>query len=335
MRFGVLKFGLRNARLLSGCATLIAATAIFFSQPASAQPYPSKPITIVVPFPAGALADIAARLLQEPLREALGQPVLIENRPGAGGTTGSALVARAEPDGYTLLLTVNGTITTNPFLQKNFPFDPQKSLAPITVIAETPLALAVHKSVPVKSVSEFIDYAKANPGKISYGTAGLGTTHHIAGELMKQKAGFDMSAVHYRGGGAAATDLVAGHIPVSFGTLVTLNAFAQSDAVRIIAITEAKRDPQVPNVPTLSETLTGVVLETWVGLSAPAGTPPAIIDRLNAIVVAALKQDAIVEKLKAQFATPVGSTSADMAARVAREMKQNQQIIQSVGIAAE
>lgn len=305
------------------------------ASPANAQTYPAKPITIVVPFPAGALADIAARLLQEPLRESLGQPVVIENRPGAGGTTGSALVARAEPDGYTLLLTVNGTLTTNPFILKNFPFDPQASLAPITVIAETPLALAVHKSVPVKSVAEFIAYAKANPANLNYGTAGLGTTHHIAGELMKQKAGIALSAVHYRGGGAAATDLVAGHIPISFGTLVTLNAFAQTDAVRIIAITEPKRDPQLPNVETIAETIPEVVLSTWVGLSAPARTPDAIVDKLNKAVVAALKQKPIVEKLNAQFATVIGGSAEDMAERIRSEMQRHRAIIQLTGIQAE
>ena len=328
-----------NGLLASGRVKVLAAlaaTAITsFSSPVVAQTYPTKPITIVVPFPAGALADTAARLLQDPLREALGQPVVIESRPGAGGTTGSALVARAEPDGYTLLLTVNGTITANPFLQKNFPFDPQKNLASITMIAETPLALAVHKDVPAKTVSEFIAYAKANAGKVSYGTAGLGSTHHLAGELMKQKAGFDMSAVHYRGGGAAATDLVAGHIPVGFGTLVTLNAFAQSDAVRIIAITEAKRNPQVPNVPAVAETLPGVVLATWVGLSAPAGTPQPVIDALNKAVVAALKQKPIIDKLNAQFATVIASTPQEMTNRINDEIKHHRQVIESTGIKAE
>ncbi|MDO9413272.1 MAG: tripartite tricarboxylate transporter substrate binding protein [Pseudolabrys sp.] len=316
-------------------AAVAALTIASFSLPALAQTYPAKPITIIVPFPAGALADTAARLLQEPIREALGQPVVIENRAGAGGTTGSAQALRAEPDGYTLLLVVNGVITVNPFLQKSFPFDPQKNLASIGIIAETPLALAVNKDIPVKSVTEFIAYAKANPGKVTYGTPGMGSTHHLAGELLKQKSGFDMLAAHYRGGGPAATDLVAGHIPAAFGTLVTLNSFAQADSVRIIAITESKRNPLVPNIPTIAETVPGVVLDTWVGLAAPAGTPQPVIDALNKAVVAALKQKPIVDKLSAQFATVVASTPQEMTKRIDDELKHHKQVVELTGVKAE
>ena len=263
------------------CSALVRGiAALLFSSAActatQAQTYPSRPITIVAPFPPGASTDFIARLLRDPLAEALGQPIVVENRPGAGGTTGTAAVASAAPDGHTLLVCVNAPVTMNVYMQKNFPFDPKTALAPIVTAADVLMLLAVNAAVPAKSVAELIDYAKANAGKkLSYGSAGIGSAHHIAGELLKQKTGIDMMHVPYRGGGPAIQDLVAGHIPISFGTSPAVLPQAAAGTIRISRWPRTKRSPMLPDVPTVDETVPGVVTLTWVGLFAPAGTPQA------------------------------------------------------------
>ena len=185
--------------------------------PAFAQAYPTRPINVVNPWPPGAVTDMLARLVAEGLRVELGQPVIVENRAGASGTMGSTYVAKARPDGYTLLATVSSPITTNQFLQKNYPFDPLKDLEPISMITESALVLAVHPSLPVRTIEEFVAYARKNPGKLSYGTAGLGTAHHIVGETLKRELGIDMVHVPYRGGAPAAQALVANIVPAEIG----------------------------------------------------------------------------------------------------------------------
>jgi len=303
---------------------------------AQAQSYPTRPITLVAPFPPGASTDFIARLIREPLADALGQSVIIENRPGAGGTTGTAAVANAAPDGHTLLVTVNAPVTMNVYMQKNFPFDPRTALVPITTAADVVLVLAVHSSVPVKTVPELIDYARQNRDKkLSYGSAGIGSAHHIAGELLKKKTGIDMLHVPYRGGAPAIQDLVAGHIPISFGTTPAVLPQAAAGSIRIVALAEAKRSPDMPDVPTIAETVPGVVTATWVGLFAPAGTPKAIIDRLNRIVIEALKRPDIIEKLKQQGAIAVAGTPEELGERVRTELASWGRIIPSIGIQPE
>src|SRR5262245_35926533 len=279
---------LSSSALVHGIGTLAIA---LLTAAASAQDYPSRPITIVVPYPPGASTDFVARLIRDPLAEQLKQTVVVENKPGAGGTTGAAQVANAAPDGHTLLITVNAPVTMNSYMQKNFPFDPMKGLAPISRAADVVLVLAVHSSLPVKTVPELIEYAKKNPDqKMSFGSAGIGSAHHVAGELMKQKTGINMVHVPYRGGGPAIADLVAGHIPISFGTTPAVLPHAQAGAVKILGLVEAKRHPDMPDIPTVAESIPGVVTYTWVGVFAPAGTPQPIIDRLNKIVVETVKK---------------------------------------------
>jgi tripartite-type tricarboxylate transporter receptor subunit TctC len=327
-----MRFALR--RSLCGIAALLFA-ALPSAQP-QAQTYPSRPITIVVPFPPGASTDFTARLLRDPLAEALGQSVVIENRPGAGGTTGSAAVASAAADGHTLLVTVNAPITMNVYLQKNFPFDPKTALAPVSTLADVVLVLAVHSALPVKTVPELIDYAKKNPDKkLSYGSAGIGSAHHIAGELIKQKTGIRMTHIPYRGGGPAIQDLVAGHIPISFGTTPAVLPQARAGTVRILALVEAKRSPDMPDLPTVAETVPGVVTMTWVGLFAPQGTPRPIIERLNQIAVAAFKQPDVIEKLKVQGASAVAGTPEELGQRYKAELESWGKIIPSIGIQPE
>jgi tripartite-type tricarboxylate transporter receptor subunit TctC len=315
-------------------AAFIAALALG-SATAFAQNYPARPITVIVPYPPGASTDFVARLLREPMSAALGQPLVIENRPGAGGTTGAAAVARAAPDGYTILVTVNAPITMNKYFQKNYPIDPTIAFASITNTADVVLALAVNSSVPVKTVPELIEYAKKNPGKLSFGSAGIGSAHHIAGELLNQKAGIKIQHVPYRGGGPAIQDLIAGHLPIAFGTTPAVLPQARAGTIRIIALAEAKRDPDLPGVPTIAETLPGVVTATWVGMFAPAGTPPAIIEKLNKAAVDALKRPDIIAQLKAQGATAVGSTPAELDKLSKDEFESWGKIMPSLGIQPE
>ena len=302
---------------------------------AAAEDYPNRSITLVVNFPAGGSTDAMARILREPLSQGLGQSIIIDNRGGAGGTTGAAAAANAKPDGYTLLLSVNSALITNKFLQKNFPFDPRTAFAPITLSSDVALVLAVHPSLPVHGVSELIDYARKNPGKLAYGSAGIGTMHHIIGELIKQKTGIEMVHVPYRGGAPLIQDLIAGNVKVSFNTLPTALPQAQAGMIRIIAVAEKTRLPELPDTPTIDETIPGVINIGWNGLLAPAGTPAPIIDKLNAVAVAALKTPDVVAKMKLQGLHAMSSTPAEFASLIAREVDYWGAIIPAIGIQPE
>ncbi|MES1156058.1 MAG: tripartite tricarboxylate transporter substrate binding protein, partial [Pseudorhodoplanes sp.] len=218
--------------------------------PALAQDYPNRPISFVTGFPPGASTDNFARLIKEPMEKSLGQPIVVENRAGAGGTAGVVAVGNAEPDGYTLLVTVNAPVTMNKWVQKSFPFDPTQKLTAIGVVGETVMALAVNpKVLDVKNVRELVDYAKKNPGEPSFGSAGMGSGHHIAGALLNKIAGIDLQHVPYKGGAAAIQDLVAGQIPISFGTASAVLPQAQAGTIRIIGLAEEKRSSLLPDVP--------------------------------------------------------------------------------------
>jgi tripartite-type tricarboxylate transporter receptor subunit TctC len=309
-----------------------AAAAITGAHAAAADDYPNRPITLVVNFPPGGSTDAMARILREPLSQGLGQSIVIDNRGGAGGTMGAAAAANAKPDGYTLLLSVNSSLITNKFLQKNFPFDPRTAFAPITLTSDVALVLAVHPSLPVHDVSELIEYARKNPGKLAYGSAGIGTMHHIMGELIKQKTGIEMVHVPYRGGAPLMQDLIAGNVKVSFNTLPTALPQAQAGMIRIIAVAEKARLPELPDIPTIDETIGGVVNIGWNGLLAPAGTPAPIIDKLNAVAVAALKTPDIIAKMKLQGLHAMSSTPAEFASLIAREVDHSAAIIPAIGI---
>jgi tripartite-type tricarboxylate transporter receptor subunit TctC len=315
---------------------IVALAALVLGSAAIAQNYPTRPITMVAPFPPGASVDALARITRDSLSEILGQPIVIENRAGAGGSTGSGSVANAAPDGYTLLITVNAPITMNTFMQKNIPFDPRKAFAPITLAAETSLLLAVHPSMPALNVAELVAYAKTSSGKLSYGSAGVGSGHHITGELLKQKTGIDINHVPYRGGGPAIQDLVAGHIQISFGTPPAVLPQSTAGRIRLLAVSEDKRFPDLPDVPTIAETVPGVTLPiTWLGLLAPAGTPQPIIDKLNAAMLATLAKADVVAKLKQQGLLVVGQGSAALAAKITSELAFFGRTIPSLGIQPE
>ena len=303
--------------------------------PVLAQDYPNRAITLIVNFPPGGSTDAMARIIREPLSQALGQTIIIDNRGGAGGTTGAAAAAAAKPDGYTLLLSVNSALTTNKYLQRNFPFDPKTAFSPITLTSDVALVLAVHPSLPVHDVTELIAYAKANPGKLAYGSAGVGSSHQICGELMKQKTGIDMVHVPYRGGAPLMQDLLAGNIKVSFSTLPAALPQAQAGRIRIIAAAEKTRLPELPDTPTIDETIPGVVNVGWNGLLAPAGTPAPIVDKLNALTLTALRMPDVLAKMKLQGLHPLSSTPAEMGDLIAREVDHWAKVIPSIGIQPE
>jgi tripartite-type tricarboxylate transporter receptor subunit TctC len=252
---------------------------------AAAQPYPSRPIKMVVPFAPGG-ADVMARLVGDQITTALGQPVVIENRPGgAGGTVGTKFVTTADPDGYTLTLASPGPITVAPAVNKALDYDPLKQLVPVAMIAQTPFVVTINPGVPAHTVAEFVTYAKANPGKVNYASPGFGTSSHLFGELIKQRTGIEIVHVPYRGATPAIADLLAGQVQMFIDNLRNVQSFIQAGRLRALAVTSEKRHPEMPELPTMAEAgVPGVVGFYWNGVLAPAGTPLLIIDRLNTVI---------------------------------------------------
>jgi tripartite-type tricarboxylate transporter receptor subunit TctC len=268
---------------------LIACAAVLFGGATMAQDYPSRPVKIVVPYPAGGSNDIIARLIAQKLSERGGQNFLVENRAGAGGNVGAEAVAASEPDGYTLLLTAPPPLTINAALYKNLPFDPSKAFAPVALIASVPIVLAVHPSLGVKNVKELIALAKAKPGTINFGSSGIGTTNHLAGELLKTKAGIDIVHVPYKGAAPAMNDLIAGHIPMMFDNIPAVLPQVQGKAVNAIAVAGSARASALPDVPTVAEQgVAGFEASAWFGLVAPAKTPAPVLAKLQGEVAAIL-----------------------------------------------
>ena len=282
MRTGRLWFALLALLALSGTAI--------------AEEFPSRPITMIVPYPPGASTDQVARLVQPILHERLKQPVIIESRPGGNGSIGTQQVARAEPDGHTILLTTNALMTVNPNVQ-SVPFDPIKDFAPLTTAVKGILGVAVHPSVPARTMEEFIAYVRANPKKVTYGSAGIGSPQHLAGLALNQAAGIELTHVPYRGGGPAMNDLLGGHISSVIATLVTMLNHRKAGTLRILAIGETQRFSGTPDVPTISETVPGFEATSWLAFYAPAGTPKNVVDILNRALVAALTTPAVKQTL--------------------------------------
>ncbi len=315
------------------CAVLAAAGALAVSSlPAAADNFPSRPVTIIAPWPPGAGVDTMARILQTKFSESLGQPVVIENRPGSAGNIGAATALRAAPDGYTLLLTVNATVVMNPFLYKSFPFDPAKDMVGISRLTETYMALAVPTSSPIKSIPDLVAEAKKQPGKLSYGSAGHGSGHHIAGETLNKVAGVEIQHVPFVGTAAAVTNVVGGHVSMTYATLPTIVSFVENGQLRIIGMAEDTRVKSMPNIPTIAETVPGVSTSTWYGLFAPAGTPKPVIDRLYKAARFALDDPDTQKKLEKAGFTLVGSTPAELDARVKRDLDYWGKTIPGVGI---
>ena len=304
--------------------------------PAAAQDYPSRPITLVVPFPPGGSTTIVARIVADKMSEALGQSIVIDNRGGAGGTVGSRAVSKSAPDGYTILLGYTGTLAIGPTLYGNVGYDPRKDFEPIARIGTAPNTLVVHPSTPVHSVAELIAYAKANPGKLNYGSAGIGTVSHVCGEYFATAAGVKLTHIPYKGTGPAIIDLLGGHIPVAFAPVPATHENAQSGKLRMLAVTSAVRSTLLPNVPTIAEAaLPGFEAVLRYGLVAPRGTPRAIIERLNAALNASLASGDVRARLAIDGAEPLPGTPADYAADIDREEGQWSKVVKASGAKAE
>jgi tripartite-type tricarboxylate transporter receptor subunit TctC len=293
---------MKTAGLAAFAAALIGGT---FG--AAAQGYPNRAVTIVVPFPAGGTADILPRLIAEKLRTRWKQPVIVENRPGAAGTSGSAAVANAAPDGYTLLATPAGPLVINKLVQKSFPFEPL-DMAPITVFAEVPTVLAVRLDFPASSVAEFVAYARAHPGKLNYASQGPGSTSHLTGVMFQLATGVEMVHVPYKGSNPALTDLISGNVDLMFDNLASSVGYHEAGKLKILAVATRNRATLLPDMPTLHESgLPDFHSSTWFALVAPSGTPPDLTERINRDVAEILKMDDVRTRLDQLGLTPVGS----------------------------
>jgi len=311
-------------------ALLVAFSAILFSSAVSAQDYPSRPVKIVVPFPAGGSNDIIARIVAQKLGERTGQTFLIENRGGAGGNIGADAVATSEPDGYTLLLTAPPPLTINAALYKSLPYDPAKAFAPVALVASVPIVLAVHPSVEASNVGEIIALAKAKPGTINFGSSGNGSTNHLAGELLKSMTGINIVHLPYRGAAPAMNDLIAGHIPMMFDNIPAVLPQVQAKAIRAIAIAGAKRASALPDVPTVAESgVPGFEASAWFGLVAPAKAPASVLAKLASEVDAILKLPDMQKRFTELGAEPGNISGAAFGQFLAEETTKWTKIIQS------
>jgi tripartite-type tricarboxylate transporter receptor subunit TctC len=296
----------------------------------------AKPITIVVPFPPGPALDLVARLVAEKIGPALGQTIVIDNRSGANGTIGSNLVARAAPDGYTLLAATAGTHVTAVHLTKNLPYDPVKDFTPLAAAVEPVTCLAVHRSVPVNSVAELIAYAKARPDELSYGSSGVGSVFHMMGELFNQTAGVRIKHVPYRGVAPAMQDVAGGHIPMVFISVSNAMPAMQDGRVKILAILEPTRYAKLPDVPSISESIPAFQKpSSWFGFFGPAEMPGEIVTRLNAEIVKALSAPDVVAKLQDNGMTVIGGSAEEFGARMRDGIARYGEIIKAAGIKPE
>ncbi|MEO8537485.1 MAG: tripartite tricarboxylate transporter substrate binding protein [Betaproteobacteria bacterium] len=300
--------------------------------PAVAQTFPAHPAKLVVPFPAGGPLDATGRTIAQKLSEAWGQNVVVENKPGAGGNIGADLVAKSPPDGYTVVMGALSTHAVNPSLYAKMPYDAQKDFAPITLVAVTPNVLVVIPSLPVNSVKELIAYAKANPGKLSFGSGSTGSAGHLAGELLKVDAGIDMVHVPYKGAAPAMQALLAGDTQLMFDNLANAMAQVKAGKLKALAVTTARRSPLVPELPTMAEAgVPGFDISTWFGLMAPAGTPPDVIAKWNADVTRILKSPDMRERLLAQGAEAAPDSPAEFATFIAAELARYARVIEASG----
>ncbi len=305
----------------AAAVVLTAALALAGASGARAQAYPTHPVRLVVPYPAGGAADILARVIGQKLSERLGEPVIVENRPGAGTAIGAKFVAKAPPDGYTILMGTVSSHAINPALTKDVGYDPVADFAPISLVASLPFILDVNPSVPAHSVAELIALAKRQPGKLTFASAGIGTSNQLAGELFKSMAGIDIVHVPYRGSAPALEDVIAGHVTMMFDLTITSLPQIAAKQVRALAITTPRRSKLVPDLPTVAESgLPGYAVDAWFGLFAPAKTPDTVVSRLNAETVAVMSLPDVRASLAKQGAEPLTSTPADFARYVRSEL---------------
>ena len=315
--------------LLALCAALLAAPAAF------AQSYPQKPIRYIVPFPAGGIADVFARIIGGRLSESWGQPVVVENRAGAGGNIGADFVAKAPPDGYTVLMGSIGTQALNASLYRNMPYDSAKDFTPVALVIEAESLLALHPSVGANTPPELIALARAQGGKLTCASAGVGTTSHLACELFKSMARVDVTHVPYKGNVPAITDLLGGQTSMLFATMPTVLPHVKAGKLKGIAVLGAGRSPAAPGFPALAETLPGFEVNNWVGTFGPAGLPSAITAKLNSEILAVMRTPEVQQRLLAEGARFTPTTPAQFSAFVAAETAKWGKLIREVGIRAD
>jgi tripartite-type tricarboxylate transporter receptor subunit TctC len=305
------------------------------SASAQAAAWPARPVRVIVAFTAGGTTDILARAVGQQLQERLKQPFVVENKPGAGGNTGTELVVRAPADGYTLIVNSVGPIAVNPTLYPKLPYNPLVDLVPVAQIADVPNVLVVHPSLPVKTVDEFIAHAKANAGKLNYGSTGIGTSSHLSGYILGKRAGIDVVHVPYKGADALR-DLLAGRVHFMFATIPSVKQHIDAGALRAVAVTSAKRSRSLPEVPTVAERgFPGFEAGSWFGFFAPKGTPPEVVATLNKAVNAIVEVPAFQAQMIKEGADPVGGTPQDFAAFVQREYEKWCVVVRESGATAE
>jgi len=291
--------------------------------------FPTHAVTMIVPFPPGGGTDTGARIVAQKLGAKWGQTVIVENKGGAAGSIGADMVAKAKPDGYTILMGNIGTQAINPSLYKKLPYDPATAFAPISLVAELPLAMMVHPAVPANSAKEFVALAKSQPGKLSYSSSGAGGAPHLAAEMFKEATGTFILHVPYRGGGPAISDLLAGHVQVSFMTVLEASGHVKAGKLRALAVTSSKRVGALPDVPTLAETVVpGFNSISWIGLLAPAATPKDVVEKISADVREVLAADDVKAKLLELGAIPSGTTPAQFQQLIGADTRRYAQVIQ-------
>ncbi|MDW3680538.1 tripartite tricarboxylate transporter substrate binding protein [Cupriavidus sp. CV2] len=318
-----------NAKLLA--RRCIALVAVFASCAALANPYPSKPITLVLPTAPGGAVDNLARVFAQLLSAQVGQPVIIDNRSGAGGNLSSDFVSKAPSDGYTILLTLGSTLTINPALYKKLPFDPVNGFEPISVVATSPYVLAAGPSLPVKSIGELIALAKKQPGSIHYASAGNGTPNHLFTVMVEAAAGIELVHIPYKSVAGGYSDVAGGRVQLMFASLPSLTPFIKSGQLRALGVSSAKRSPLAPGLPTIAETLPGYEAVAWYGLLAPAGTPKEVISKLHEATVKVLGNKELREKWAEQGIEPWGSTPVRMHTLMHADLEKWAKIVRATG----
>jgi tripartite-type tricarboxylate transporter receptor subunit TctC len=297
--------------------------------------YPDRQIKIISPFATGGIADTFSRVIAQGLSESWGQPVIVENKTGGGGNIGSDFVAKAVPDGYTLVMGNIGSHAVNPYLMKNMPYDPLRDFQPIAYVLDAEGLLVISPEIPSKTVPELIAYIKANPGKISYGSGGVGTTSHLAGELFKSIAKVDMTHIPYKGNAPAITDLIGGQTQIMFATMPTVLPYVKTGKLRALAVIGGSRSPSLPDVPTVSETLPGFDVSNWIGIFAPNGTPLSIVSKLNAEIIKVMQQPNVQKRLDTEGAKFKVMTPESFGAFQKNEAQKWAKIIRDSGLKPE
>ncbi len=316
--------------------TIVMILAVGFVPATQAQNYPDRPIHLIAPFPAGGLADVLARSVGDEISKTLGQPVNVENRAGVGGTLGADAVAKAAPDGYTLLMSSAGILTANPFLYKTMPFDAATAFTPISNVADMPMMVVVNPKVEAKTLGELVAFAHAQPGKLTFGSPGIGTTGHLGLAMLMHAANIKITHVLYRGAAPAVTDLLAGRIDGVVDNPPTVLQHIEGGRLRALAVAAKTRMPQLPNLPTAAEAgVANYEASSWFGIVAPAGTPPAIVARLHKEIVAALRTPVMRERFAKSGARPVGNSPDEFAAQIRTERVKWGEIIRAAKIKAE